>query len=140
MFPIDSERRPVLGGAMRYRLGFLVAIAIVGSVSVGAADAACPAAGEYRVTRPNGVGTLTLTETTSNPLYTGTVSLDLVPKRACPVCLSLIAVQSLTGHYTAGAGSDECVVVMTLSNSFDPAPEHVGTLGGRPAFGGSVIL
>lgn len=124
---------------MRYRLGFLFAVAIIALFDLGESEAACRAGGEYRVSGPNSIGHLTLTETTSDDLSSsGTVSLDLYPKRACSVCS--IGTQTLTGQYNAGAGYDECVVAMTVRNPFDTVPERTGSLGGLLAFGGAVIL
>lgn len=124
---------------MRYRLGFLLAVSTIALFGLGESEATCRAGGEYRVTGPDSVGYLTLTETASNELSSsGTVSLDLFPKRACSVCS--IGTQTLTGQYTAGAGYDECIVAMTVRNPLDTAPERTGSLGGRLAFGGTVIL
>ena len=124
---------------MRYRLGFLLVVAIILLFGLRESEAACRAGGEYRVTGPNVVGYLTLTETTSNELFSsGTVSLDLYPKRACSVCS--IGTQTLTGQYNAGAGYDECIVAVTVRIPLDPVPERTGSLGGLLAFGGTVIM
>jgi hypothetical protein len=47
---------------MRHALGLLLAITILGLFGVGESEAACRAAGDYRVTGPNIGGFLTLKE------------------------------------------------------------------------------
>ena len=124
---------------MRYRLGFLLAIAVIVLFGLGESEAACRAGGEYRLAGPNTVGYATLTETASDDLVSsGTVVLNLFPKRGCSVCS--IAVQPLTGEYQAGPGYDGCALTLRVRNPFDPVPERIGIVSGLLAFGGSVIL
>src|SRR5262249_55444957 len=120
------------------RLRFLLVTVIV-LAGAGVGEAVCRAGGEDRVTGPNVTGELILTETMSDELQSsGTASVTLYPKRACPVCL--IAPVSLSGTYFATAGyENDCFVDVTLRNAFDSTPDRAGSVGGRLAFGGSVI-
>jgi hypothetical protein len=78
---------------MRYRLGLmLVIVVILGLVGLSESEAACRAAGEYRVTGPNTGGFLTLKETRSDESSSsGTVELTLYPRVAVPSAISGVA-------------------------------------------------
>jgi len=124
---------------MRYRLGFLLAVAVIVLLGLGEGEAACRAEGKYRLTGPATVGLATLTETASDERgSSGTVVLNLYPKRGCSVCS--IGGQTLTGVYHTGIGYDECVIALRVRDPLDPVPERAGSLDGLLAFGGAVIL
>ena len=122
---------------MRYRLEFLLAVAVIVSFGPGESEAACRAGGEYRVTGPNSVGYATLSETASDGLVSsGIVVLNLFPKRACSVCS--IGSQPLTGEYHPSY--DGCLLTLRVRDPLDPVIERTGSLGGTLVFGGAVIL
>ena len=124
---------------MRYRLGFLLAVAVIVPFSLGESEAACRAGGEYRLTGPNSAGYATFTETASGELVSsGIVVLNLFPKRACSVCS--IGSQPLTGEYHAGPSYDGCILTLRVRDPLDPVLERTGSLDGMLAFGGAVIL
>ena len=124
---------------MRYRLGFLVALAVIVLLDLGESEAACRAAGEYRLTGPATVALATLTETASDERgSSGTVVLNLYSKRGCSVCS--IGSQTLTGVYHTGIGYDDCAIALRVRDPLDPVPERVESLDGLLAFGGAVIL
>ena len=107
---------------MRYRLGFLVALAVIVLLDLGESEAACRAAGEYRLTGPATVALATLTETASDERgSSGTVVLNLFSKRGCSVCS--VGSQTLTGVYHTGLGYDDCVIALRVR---DPGA------GGKP--------
>ena len=122
---------------MRYR--FPLAVAVVVLLGVTESEAACRAEGEYRVTGPATVGYARFTETTSDALASsGTVVLDLFPKRSCSVCQ--IGSRPLSGEYQTGPGYDGCILAMRVRDPLDPVAERTGSMSGLLAFGGSVIL
>jgi len=122
------------------RLLFVIAIALCGFAE---AEAACRAAGEYRVIGANSVGSAILVETSADAATSsGTVEVTVNSKRGCPVCA--IGSRRLTGFYDAGpttvdvtSPARECSVGLRLS---DPLSGKSGEVGGTLAFGGSVIL
>lgn len=128
---------------MRYRLGLLLAVAVTVLFGLGESEAACRVGGEYRVTGPSLLGSLTLTETTSDELSSsGTVLLDLGAKQLSQ--LGRAPNHTLTGEYQAEPNSyGDCflrvrVLMVRLPNG--QVVERTGELHGTPAFGGSVIL
>ena len=125
---------------MRSRWTLWLMSAIVMLLGAGASEAACRAGGEYRVTGPNSTGSLSLTETVvDGQSSSGTASLTLVSKQACPVCL--IAVLVYPGQYQAAPGSDDtCFLAVTVRDPFKTQSDRTGAVGGTLAFGGSVIL
>ena len=123
---------------MRYALGLLLAVAILGLVGLSESEAApCRAAGEYRVTGPTTGGFLTLKETGSDASSSsGTVDLALYPKGGCQLCD--FAGRTLTGeYYTAPNWDGSCVLIL---KGFDPVSSIPREIDGTLAFGGAVIF
>ena len=124
---------------MGYRLGLTLAIMVVlGLVGLRESEAACRAAGEYRVTGPNTGIFLTLKETRSDASSSsGTVELLLFPRGQCPWCDW--AGRILTGKYDAAPWNwdGSCFLSMKV---FDPVSNQSGEVGGTLAFGGAVIF
>ena len=122
---------------MRCGLGLLLAIGIIGLFRVGESEAACRAAGEYRVTGPNSSGFLTLKETGSDAFSSsGTVDLALYPRGGCPLCD--FGGRILTGKYDTVPNWDHsCFLIMRV---FDPVSRQSGETGGTLAFGGAVLF
>ena len=122
---------------MRYRLGLTLAIIVILGL-VGLSEAACRAAGEYRVTGPNIGGFLTLKETSSDASSSsGTVDLALRPRGGCPLCD--FGGRTLTGKYDTAPNNwdGSCVLLMKV---FDPVSRQSGETFGTLAFGGAVIF
>jgi hypothetical protein len=122
---------------MRYRLGLMLAIVVLGLVGLCESEAACRAAGEYRVTGPNSSGFLTLKETGSDASSSsGTVDLALYPRGGCPLCD--FGGRIVTGKYDIALNFDgSCFLILRV---FDPVPSQSGETGGTLAFGGAVIF
>ena len=121
---------------MRYRLGLMLAIGVLGLVGLSASEAACRAAGEYRVTGPNSVGRARFTETTSDESSSsGTVVLTLARKQTSLNADFLTEV--LRGDYEAGPYDGSCFLEL---RPVDPVTGRTGSVGGTLAFGGAVIL
>src|SRR5262249_30654613 len=107
-------------------------IAIIVLFGLSEGEAACRAAGKYRVTGPASGGLAVLTETGSDePFTSGTVVLDIFPKRTCPVCS--IAGRSFTGEYWAGPLPDgSCAVALRFAGAATGLPRSLsGPLGIR---------
>ena len=121
---------------MRSRLGLTLAIVVILGL-VGLSEAACRAAGEYRVTGPTIGGFLTLKETRSDASSSwGTVDMALVPKGGCDLCDP--GGRTLIGEYFTGPGWDgSCVLGLT---AFDAVSKKTGGVSGTLAFGGAVIF
>ncbi len=121
---------------MRYRLGLTLAIVVILGL-VGLGEAACRAAGDYRVTGPASGGFLTLKETSSDvSRSSGTVNLALYRRGGCPLCD--FGGRTLTGEYYTGPSWDgSCVLILKV---FDPGSSQSGETGGTLAFGGAVIF
>ena len=121
---------------MRYRLGLTLAIVVILGL-VGLSEAACRAAGDYRVTWPASGGFLTLKETRSDAsTSSGTVDLALYPKGGCELCD--FGGRTLTGeYYTAPSWDGSCVLIL---KGFDPVSSIPREVDGTLAFGGAVIF
>jgi hypothetical protein len=121
---------------MRYRLGLTLAIVVILGL-VGLSEAACRAAGDYRVTGPASGGFLTLKETSSDASSSsGTVNLALYPRGGCPLCD--FGGRILTGKYdTAPSWDGSCLLILRV---FDPVSSQSGETDGTLAFGGAVIF
>ena len=122
------------------RLLFAIPIVLCGVVET---EAACRAAGAYRVIGANSAGVAALVETIADgSRSSGTAEVTLNAKRGCPACAT--GSRSLTGSYDAGPTTVDvtsrdagCSVVLRLSDSVS---SKTGEVGGTLAFGGSVIL
>jgi hypothetical protein len=122
---------------MRYALGLLVAITILGLFGLGGSEAACRAAGEYRVTGPTIGGFLTLKETSSDESSSsGTVDMAIGLKGGCGLCD--FGGRTLTGeYYTTPSWDGSCVLIL---KGFDPVSSIPREVYGTLAFGGAVIF
>jgi len=121
---------------MRYALGLLLAITILGLFGVGESEAACRAAGEYRVTGPTIGGVITLRETSFDASSSsGTVDMEVASKFRSAV--GLTPVFTFKGDYRIAPNWDgSCFVSLRTFNGSNMA----GGVGGTLAFGGAVIF
>jgi hypothetical protein len=123
---------------MRYGLAFVFVLVVKILLGFSDADAAsCRATGDYRVTGPNVVGRLTLTETAvDEAASSGTFLLELFSKQGCAVCQ--VGVQTLRGDYHVFSDFDgTCFLGLTVRNL---GTDLIGSTGGPLAFGGAVIM
>src|SRR5713101_6068241 len=117
---------------MRYRLGLMLAIGLLGLVGLSESEAACRAAGEYRVTGPASAGSALLTETTSDESSSsGTVDLTLRTKGTSNT--ADFPTNRLRGEYEAEPYDGRCI--LDLRVVLDPVTGRTGELSGTLAFG-----
>ncbi|HUG35938.1 MAG TPA: hypothetical protein VML54_03250 [Candidatus Limnocylindrales bacterium] len=123
-----------------------VVFAVVGALFFGAGEteAACAAAGEYRVSGPGLAGTARLTETSSDAAHSsGQAFVTLTSRFISPV--AIFAVLEFAGRYDARLTGGQCGITMTFDSPTPPGPgptlpSSIPQVGGVLAFGGSVIM